>query len=155
MREEIRKIQSLMEAAEYVTDAPVATSVHLALSLKKPLLIGQGANDPRVKQQESDQIVTAMEAKGIPVTYVLYPDEGHGFARPTNRLSFFAVTDAFLAGCLGGRSEPFGDDFEDSTIEVRAGAANIPGLEAALPAPPPAEAPVEAEAAQAEAAPVS
>ena len=56
--------------------------------IKKPLLIGQGANDPRVKQSESDQIVTAMKSKGIPVTYVLYEDEGHGFARPENRMSF-------------------------------------------------------------------
>jgi dipeptidyl aminopeptidase/acylaminoacyl peptidase len=55
--------------------------------IKKPLLIGQGANDPRVKQAESDQIVKAMKAKGIPVTYILFPDEGHGFARPENRLS--------------------------------------------------------------------
>ena len=55
--------------------------------IKAPLLIGQGANDPRVKQSESDQIVKAMQAKKIPVTYVLYPDEGHGFARPPNRMS--------------------------------------------------------------------
>ena len=65
--------------------------------IKKPLLIGQGANDPRVKQAEADQIVKAMQEKKIPVTYVLYPDEGHGFARPENRLAFNAVTEAFLA----------------------------------------------------------
>ena len=70
--------------------------------IRRPLLIGQGANDPRVKQSESDQIVQAMREKEIPVTYVLYPDEGHGFARPENNLSFFAVTEAFLASCLGG-----------------------------------------------------
>ena len=85
----------------------------------KPLLIGQGANDPRVKQAESDQIVKAMQSKGIPVTYVLYPDEGHGFARPENRLSFFAVTEAFLAQSLGGRKEPIGDDFKGSSIEIK------------------------------------
>jgi dipeptidyl aminopeptidase/acylaminoacyl peptidase len=96
--------------------------------IEDPLLIGQGANDPRVKQSESDQIVAAMQEKGLPVTYVLYSDEGHGFARPENNLSFFAVTDAFLAGCLGGRYEPIGDDFEGSTIEVLAGAEEIPGL---------------------------
>jgi dipeptidyl aminopeptidase/acylaminoacyl peptidase len=104
-------------------------------AIQRPLLIGQGANDPRVKQQESDQIVAAMEAKSIPVTYVLYPDEGHGFARPNNRMSFYAVTDAFLGGCLGGRVEPIGDDFEGSSIQVKAGASAVPGLEAALPAP--------------------
>ena len=53
-----------------------------AHAIRKPLLIGQGANDPRVKQAESDQIVAAMQKKNIPVTYALYPDEGHGFARP-------------------------------------------------------------------------
>ena len=90
-------------------------------SIVRPLLIGQGANDPRVKQAESDQIVEAMKERGIPVTYVLYPDEGHGFARPENNLSFMAVAEAFLAKCLGGRHEPVGDDFEGSSIEVVAG----------------------------------
>ena len=75
----------------------------------RPLLIAQGANDPRVKQAESDQIVEAMKENGIPVTYVLYPDEGHGFARPVNRMSFYAVTDAFLGQCLGGRYQPLGE----------------------------------------------
>ena len=100
--------------------------------IKRPLLIGQGANDPRVKQAESDQIVKAMQDKNIPVTYVLYPDEGHGFARPENNLSFFAVSDAFLAQCLGGRYEPVGDDFDGSSITVPVGAEHLPGLEQAL-----------------------
>jgi dipeptidyl aminopeptidase/acylaminoacyl peptidase len=100
--------------------------------IRRPLLIGQGANDPRVKQAESDQIVAAMQERGIPVTYVLYPDEGHGFARPENRLSFMAVAEAFLAPILGGRAEPFGDDLARSTVEVKAGAAFVPGLEAAM-----------------------
>ena len=95
----------------------------------RPLLIGQGANDPRVKQAESDQIVAAMTERGIPVTYLLYPDEGHGFARPENNLSFMAVAEAFLARCLGGRHEPVGDDFEGSSIQVKAGAEEIPGLQ--------------------------
>ena len=102
--------------------------------LIRPLLIGQGANDPRVKQAESDQIVEAMQEKNIPVTYVLYPDEGHGFARPENDLSFFAVSEAFLAECLGGRFEPVGDDFQGSSITVPTGAEQIPGLTEALPA---------------------
>lgn len=100
--------------------------------IRKPLLIGQGANDPRVKQAEADQIVAAMQEKKIPVTYVLYPDEGHGFARPANRLSFYAVTEAFLAEHLGGRYQPIGDAFRGSTIEVPEGAAQVPGLAAAL-----------------------
>lgn len=97
--------------------------------IQRPLLIGQGANDPRVKQAESDQIVQSMQAKNIPVTYVLYPDEGHGFARPENRLSFNAVAEAFLAHCLGGRCEPIGDDFSGSSITIPVGANDIPGVQ--------------------------
>lgn len=100
--------------------------------IKKPLLIGQGANDPRVTQLEADQIVKAMQEHKIPVTYVLYSDEGHGFARPENRNSFNAVTEAFLAEQLGGRYEPVGDDFKGSTIAVPAGADDVPGLKDAL-----------------------
>jgi dipeptidyl aminopeptidase/acylaminoacyl peptidase len=104
----------------------------LADKIKKPLLIGQGKHDPRVTQLEADQIVKAMTDKKIPVTYVLYPDEGHGFHRPENNLSFNAVTEAFLAEQLGGRFQPVGDDFKGSSITVPAGAANVPGLDAAL-----------------------
>jgi dipeptidyl aminopeptidase/acylaminoacyl peptidase len=100
--------------------------------IRRPLLIGQGANDPRVKQSEADQIVAAMQRRGIPVTYVLYPDEGHGFARPENRLSFNAVVEAFLSRHLGGRVEPIGRDFQGSTITVPTGAKDVPGLPAAL-----------------------
>jgi dipeptidyl aminopeptidase/acylaminoacyl peptidase len=102
--------------------------------IQKPLLIGQGANDPRVTRKESDQIVTAMKARDIPVTYVVYADEGHGFARPENRISFYAITDSFLGTCLGGRTEPLGDDLKGAAIEVPAGVEGIPGLKAALPA---------------------
>src|SRR5262249_33790177 len=70
-----------------------ASPLFLADQIKKPLLIGQGKNDPRVKQAESDQIVKAMQDKKIPVTYVLYSDEGHGFARPENNQSFNAVNE--------------------------------------------------------------
>ncbi len=100
--------------------------------IEKPLLIGQGANDPRVTQLEADQIVKAMQEHKIPVTYVLYPDEGHGFARPENRMSFNAVTEAFLAEQLGGRFEPVGNDFQGSKIEVPAGADDVPGIAEAL-----------------------
>lgn len=74
--------------------------------IKKPLLIGQGANDPRVKELESDQIVAAMRSKKLPVEYLLFPDEGHGFAKPENRLKFNAAAEAFLAKYMGGRQEP-------------------------------------------------
>ena len=98
----------------------------------RPLLIAQGANDPRVKQAESDQIVTAMQARGIPVAYALYPDEGHGFARPQNNLSFAALAEAFLARCLGGRVQPIGDDLTGSSLTVPVGAEEVPGLVEAL-----------------------
>ena len=102
--------------------------------ISKPLLIGQGANDPRVKQDESDQIVKAMTANDIPVTYVLFPDEGHGFARPENSKAFNAVAEGFLAQCLGGRAQPIGSDFEGSSISVPTGADGVPGLAEALDA---------------------
>lgn len=80
-----------------------------AEQIKKPLLIAQGANDPRVKQAEADQIVQAMRKANLPVEYVLYPDEGHGFARPENRLHFYAIAEEFLAKYLGGRFEAMTD----------------------------------------------
>ena len=103
--------------------------LHKANAITKPLLIGQGANDPRVKQPESDQIVSAMEADGIPVTYVLFPDEGHGFAKPTNNIAFNAIAENFLATCLGGRAEPVGETLDTSTAEIRTGRELIQGLE--------------------------
>ena len=73
--------------------------------IKIPILIAQGANDPRVKQAESEQIVEAMEKKGIEYEYMLFPDEGHGFAKPENRLKFYAAAEKFLAKYLGGHYE--------------------------------------------------
>ena len=73
--------------------------------IKIPMLIAQGANDPRVKQAESEQIVEAMKRKGIDYEYMLFPDEGHGFAKPENRLKFYAAAEKFLAKHLGGRYE--------------------------------------------------
>ena len=70
-----------------------------------PMLIAQGANDPRVKQAEAEQIVNALRAKGKEVDYLLYADEGHGFARPENRMAFYAAAEQFLARHLGGRCE--------------------------------------------------
>ncbi len=94
--------------------------------IKKPLLIGQGANDPRVKQAESDQIVNAMKEKNIPVIYALYPDEGHGFARPENRMSFFTLTEYFLHQHMGGELESITNDFvEGSSIEIKAGVQEL------------------------------
>jgi dipeptidyl aminopeptidase/acylaminoacyl peptidase len=88
--------------------------------IRVPLLIGQGGNDPRVTQKESEQLVAAIEKNGGKVSYVLYPDEGHGFARPENRIDFNARAEAFLARCLGGRSEPMpGERMAGSTAVVK------------------------------------
>jgi dipeptidyl aminopeptidase/acylaminoacyl peptidase len=83
----------------------------------RPLLILQGANDPRVKQLESDQIVAAMRRNGLPVEYVVFPDEGHCFARPENNLKFIGAAEQFLAQHLGGRAEP--PSAEESVDDLR------------------------------------
>ena len=75
-----------------------------------------------------------MKAKNIPVTYVLFPDEGHGFARPENNKAFNAITENFLAKCLGGRAQPIGEDLKGSSVTVPTGADGVEGLGAALQA---------------------
>jgi len=75
---------------------------HVA-KIKTPLLVVQGANDPRVNQRESDQIVIALRDRGFPVEYIVAPDEGHGFARPVNNMAMIAAAEKFLAKHLGGR----------------------------------------------------
>ena len=96
--------------------------------IKVPLLVGQGQNDPRVTKLESDQLVEAMAANELPVTYVNFPDEGHGFRRPENRLAFYSVMEGFLESCLGGKSEPVNDAFEGSTIEILYGKGYVKNL---------------------------
>jgi dipeptidyl aminopeptidase/acylaminoacyl peptidase len=109
-----------------------ASPLYKADQITKPLLILQGANDPRVKQSESDQIVGAMKDAGVPVTYVLYPDEGHGFAKPNNNIAYTAIAENFLASVLGGRSEPIGDTVKASTAEILEGVEHVAGLADAL-----------------------
>lgn len=87
-----------------------------AENITKPLLIAQGANDPRVKKAESDQIVDVLRAHNIPVTYLLYPDEGHGFRRPQNSMSFYRIAEKFLASS-------FGTDIFESSIEGEEGSS--------------------------------
>ena len=96
--------------------------------ISAPLLVGQGQNDPRVTKIESDQIVESMAERELPVTYINFPDEGHGFARPENRLAFFSVMEGFLEGCLRGTSEPIKDAFEGSSIEILHGRGYIENL---------------------------
>jgi dipeptidyl aminopeptidase/acylaminoacyl peptidase len=96
--------------------------INKVANISKPMLIFHGVNDVRCKVAESDTIVTAMQAKNIPVTYVVYPDEGHGFQKPPNRLSYIVMAEAFFARHLGGAFEAVGSDLEGSSHEIRAGA---------------------------------
>jgi dipeptidyl aminopeptidase/acylaminoacyl peptidase len=105
--------------------------LHFSDRIKRPLLIAQGANDVRVTRAESDEIVAAMKRNGQPVTYLLYPDEGHGFVRPENQLSFMAVAEAFLAKHLGGRHQGFDGDLDAGSMTLVEGEAGIEGLAAA------------------------
>ena len=111
----------LDEDVNEILDQAIMEKVSPALhadKITKPLFVIQGANDPRVNIREADQIVAAMRAKKLPVTYVVYTDEGHGFARPDNRLDFYGRVDEFLAEHLGGRCEPW-QKIEGSSADVR------------------------------------
>ncbi|HEY8270435.1 MAG TPA: alpha/beta fold hydrolase [Pseudobdellovibrionaceae bacterium] len=85
--------------------------------IKKPLLILQGANDPRVKKAEADQIFNSMLSKKIPVQYILFPDEGHGFAKSQNNMGANAIIEGFLQKFLGGRLEDIEDDLKESSAQ--------------------------------------
>ncbi|MGH7434512.1 MAG: alpha/beta hydrolase family protein, partial [Polyangiaceae bacterium] len=113
----------------------------------KPILIEQGKNDPRVAWSDTLELAQAVKSHRVAVTYAVYPDEGAGLSRLPNVLSFAAVTEAFLGQCLGGPSEPFGNELAASSITVPVGADHVPGLREALgperveplaPPPPPA-----------------
>ena len=107
------------DTAEGLALIRARSPVYAADRIRTPLLIAQGANDPRVRQAESDQMVAALTEKGIPVTYLLFPDEGHGFARPENSLAFHAQAEAFLGRHLGGRIEPIDrQEAENSSMQV-------------------------------------
>ena len=96
--------------AQLVRQSPLTS----AQKIKTPLLVAQGANDPRVKKAESEQIVIALRDRGFPVEYILAPDEGHGFQRPVNSMALWAASEAFFAKHLGGRLQ------EGATPEVSA-----------------------------------
>ena len=106
-----------LDEREYLDSISPLTHVD---RIERPLHIAQGATDPRVTISESDQIVEAMESRDLPVTYVVFPDEGHGMRRPENNMAFNAITEEFLAKHLGGRVEPMGDIVDQSTAQVRA-----------------------------------
>ena len=103
----------------------------------RPILIVQGLEDVRVTRAGSAQMVAALRRREVPVTYVTFRDEGHGFARPENHIAFRAVTETFLAKHLGGRAEPIDPtrDLAGSTLFVEVGAALVPGLATNQPPP--------------------
>ena len=98
------------------------------------MLVVQGANDVRVPTRESEQVVAAMQKAGARVTYLLYPDEGHGIIRTENNRSFLAISEVFFGQCLGGRYSPLSRELEGSSVKVPAGIDYIPGLKDALAA---------------------
>jgi dipeptidyl aminopeptidase/acylaminoacyl peptidase len=106
-----------------------ASPLTYAGQISRPLLIGQGKNDPRVNERESSQIVKAMQNKHIPVSYLLFPDEGHGFARPENNVAFFGITEAFLSVHLGGYYQPLTkEELAASSMQIMTGKQWLPGL---------------------------
>jgi dipeptidyl aminopeptidase/acylaminoacyl peptidase len=102
---------------------------HIARAFR-PILIVQGLEDVRVTRAESEQMVAVLRQRNVPVTYVVFPDEGHGFSKPQNQIAFRAVTEAFLAKHLGGAAQPIDrtKDFAGSSLTVEVGADLIPGL---------------------------
>jgi dipeptidyl aminopeptidase/acylaminoacyl peptidase len=101
---------------------------------KGDMLIVQGANDVRVPTREAEQVVAAMQKAGVHVTYLLYPDEGHGIIRTENNRSFLAISEVFFGQCLGGRYSTLSQELEGSSVKVPAGIGYIQGLESALAA---------------------
>lgn len=91
----------------------------------RPLLLIHGTNDPRVRQSESERMARTLDENGVPVTLVVFPDEGHGLARPENNLAFVALAEAFLAQHLGGRYQPIDDQVERSSAEIPIGAEHV------------------------------
>jgi dipeptidyl aminopeptidase/acylaminoacyl peptidase len=116
--ESVRAITERMIGVETV-DLDAISPINHVDQIKRPLLLGHGANDPRVKLQESETIASAMEARGLPIDFVVFPDEGHGFANPRNNLAMIALVEAFLQQHVGGRAEPFGDALKQSSMEWR------------------------------------
>ena len=87
--------------------------------IQRPLLLGHGANDPRVKLSESETIAEAMAERQLPIDFVVFPDEGHGLANPRNALAMTALVEAFLKEHVGGRAEPIGASLKQSSLQWR------------------------------------
>jgi dipeptidyl aminopeptidase/acylaminoacyl peptidase len=113
------------EGRAFLTERSPLTHIDRAV---RPILIAQGMRDVRVVAAESEQMVAALKQRQVPVTYITFADEGHGFVRPDNRLAFYAVAEAFLAKHLDGRYQPLGNDFKGSSLKIETGGELVPGL---------------------------
>ena len=107
-------------------DLDAISPINHVSKIQSPLLLGHGANDPRVKLQESESIAAAMKARNLPIDFVVFLDEGHGWANPRNALAWAALEEAFLQQHIGGRAEPVGDVFRQSSMEWRRRSLPIP-----------------------------
>ena len=116
--EPIRKPTERMIGVGKVDLAEISPLNHVD-QIKRPLLIAHGANDVRVKLSESETIVQAMKSRGLPVDFLVFPDEGHGLVNPRNAIAFYGVLESFLSRYLGGRAEPLGDVIETSSMQWR------------------------------------
>ena len=116
--ESARKLTERMIGVGRV-DLDAISPINHVDQIQRPLLLGHGANDPRVNLKESETIAAAMKERGLPVDFVVFPDEGHGLANPRNALAMVALTEAFLKRHIGGRAEPFGDALEQSSMDWR------------------------------------
>ena len=119
------------DGKKFVTDR--SPSSHVA-TFRNPVLIGQGKDDPAVKEADTAQFVAALQAKHVPVTFAVYADEERTLTDPTDKTSFSAVAEVFLAQCFGSDYRPIGNDLDGSSIAVPVGAEAIVGLRAALAA---------------------
>lgn len=116
------------DVPEQARDLMARSPMNHVDKIKAPLLIAMGIHDARVPHLQADRLVQAMAARKLPVTHLLYQDEGHGFAKPKNNISFHAVAEHFLSSCLGGRAEPYGDELKGTDMTVKAGPQYVPGL---------------------------
>lgn len=137
-RNEFRRAEYYRRMGDPTTEAGRAllaerSPIAHADAIRRPLLVAQGTNDPQVRKAQSDQLVEALRLRGGAVTYLVFAGEGHGFTRPENVLALRAVSEHFLAQCLGGRAEPFGQSLRRSSMAVPHGASLIGGLQEALP----------------------
>jgi dipeptidyl aminopeptidase/acylaminoacyl peptidase len=102
--------------------------IHFAQQARGSLLIAQGGEDTRVPVDQAQRMVDALRAAQVPVTYLVYPEEGHGVVRPGNRRSFYAITEAFFGHCLGGDYTPLSLQLDEANVRIPVGADLVPGL---------------------------